>query len=139
GLGYFDVFCEVTITGNIKTRHNKLDIRIGIRDLHSLTSWLKILRTPETRRHPAFVCVKEITVGRSYVHLWRCEGTAAQDLLIHKPLVVVLIKLRFKTRIRNVIRGGPLPNIADHLVTTMNRYAVSICANRYHRTVSGFK
>jgi len=28
GLGYFDVFCEVTITGNIKTRHNKLDIRI---------------------------------------------------------------------------------------------------------------
>jgi len=73
--------------------------------------------------------MKEISVGRTNMQLRRCEGTAAQDLLIYKPLVVVFIKLRLESGIRNVIGGRPLPNIADHLVTAERVCAVRVRAN----------
>ena len=63
--------------------------------------------------------VKEVAIGRADVQLRRGERAAAQDLLIDEPLVVVLVKLGFETGVGNVIGRGPLPDVANHLVTTV--------------------
>lgn len=63
--------------------------------------------------------VKEVAVGRADVRLRRRVRTAAQDLLVDEPLVVVFIKLGFEPRVGNVIRSCPLPNVANHLLTAI--------------------
>ena len=64
----------------------------------------------------------------------RCgERAAAQDFLIDEPLVVVFVKLGFESRIGNVIGGGPLPDIPNHLVTTKEILAAGESTNRRRR------
>src|SRR6476619_5203349 len=75
-----------------------------------------VSRTSKTGRHPALVGMKKVAVGGADVHL-RCRKRAAtQNFLINKPFVVVLVKLGFESGVRHVVRGRPLPNIADQLM-----------------------
>ena len=90
----------------------------------SLICGLHVTRTAEAGEHPAFVRVKEVSVRRSDVQLRRGKRTAAQNLLIDEPLVVVFVKLRLESWIRHVIRGRPFPNVANHLLATVRVGAI---------------
>src|SRR5260221_7353963 len=76
-----------------------------------------LLCTPKSRDHPTLVRIEKISISRSNVDLRGRERSAAQHLLTDEPLIVVLIEVRFESRIRRVIRSRPLPNIANHLMT----------------------
>ena len=73
--------------------------------------------------------MKEVSVGRADVIARSCERPASQHLLPDKPLVVVLVEVRFEAWIGNVIGSRPFPNVADHLMTTVLRLACGKCAD----------
>src|ERR1051325_4723923 len=98
-----------------------------------------LLRASESCDHPAFVRIEEVSIRRPDMNLWSGKRSAAQDFLADEPFVVVFVKVRFESRIRNVIGNRPLPNIADHLMQALCGLAIGKCANRRDTPQSVFK
>src|SRR5512143_322728 len=74
--------------------------------------------------------MKEIPVGRPNVILRRCVRPPPEHLLADKPLVVVFIEFRFEPWIGNIVRGSPLPDVADHLIAPVRALAAGKRAYR---------
>src|SRR2546429_9375280 len=53
----------------------------------------QVLRAAKSRNHPALVRIEKISIGGADVRARRGERAAAQNLLAHKPFVVVFVKL----------------------------------------------
>src|ERR1051325_3967426 len=91
-----------------------------------------LFRAAETRDHPTLVRIKKVPISRANMDLRCGKRSAAQDFLPDKPLVIVLIEIRFKSRIRRVVRSRPLPNIANHLMTPKRSLTGGKRADRRH-------
>src|SRR5262245_1480259 len=59
----------------------------------------------------------------------RSKAPAPKDFLADEPFVVVFVKLRFEAGIGRIIRYGPFPHVADHLVASIGAPALWKSAN----------
>src|SRR5262249_50850453 len=82
------------------------------------------------RNHPAFGRVEKVSVCRPNMNLRCRERSAAQDFLPDEPFIIVLVKIGFETWIWSIIRGCPLPHIANHLVASRSALPLRKATNR---------